>query len=189
MTPLDPAAGFPMTPGGRVEERLRELERRLAAFRGAAAAGGISADTITVGESGINDYGGPYADLHVPEGGAWVEIYGEAEARMTAAGTVRGGVAELVGPNTVRPRGSYLQWTAAAGTTPTPWVLRRQNGNSVSVPANGQVAGNTGDIAGVVMRFFQAVAGDYRYLLWWQSGGDGGVAEIRNRRLAVRVAQ
>ena len=85
--PIDPAQGFPTDPTDALRARVIELERRLRENPGAQAGGGLVTDLVAVPYVGLTlaqliAQGGPKVTLTVPEPGALVQVYGEADVRL-----------------------------------------------------------------------------------------------------------
>ena len=169
--PIDPAAGFPTTPEDRILARLAEFERRLGANPGAQADYGEVLGTASSSlDSAFEDKGGPYAEVLVPEGGAFVTLYFELEGRMTAGASA--GAQVTIYEATDLPAGPVMARFAGAG-----FALRR-----LGTGADGQDSSAPG-----VFRVYRATPGLRTYSLRYGMAGPGS-GEFRNRRLWGRVA-
>lgn len=115
----DPRQGFPLTADARIAYRVRELERAVERIL-RNPTGGVAAYAVAPGSFGISVPNvwtpapdGPTVSLRVPDAGALVELYAEADGAVPAgAGPARATVFETTDYNA--GAGHYLEWTAAA---------------------------------------------------------------------------
>lgn len=178
--PIDPAAGFPLDPDAALRARIADLERQVAANPGAQAGGGIANDVVNVNGGATTELDiGPGVELVVPDPGAFVQLYAEAEAMIVSgASAARLFIVETVSSE----RTPEIQWPAAWTT----WNLLRQPPTRPAdlTSQNGFAAG----VAGGALVTYYAAAGARNFRVYGRINGPGSV-NFRYRRLFARVVQ